>query len=229
MARALGPKQFYALLGGIAVVGVAWLWLSARGGSQPPVLETLPAGAVTAAGDFPGYVLGSDSAPVEVVEYADFQCPACAQFVILTMHDVKERLIQTGRVRWRFRDFPLESHDKSRLAHHAAACAGEQNQFWAMHDQLYYGQARWYNERSAGAGRMYRAFARAIGLDLGAYNACMESGRYQARIEASVQEGLRIGVGSTPTFLIGDTRVVQALPYDPLRQLIDSLAALKQR
>ncbi|HEX9579957.1 MAG TPA: DsbA family protein [Gemmatimonadales bacterium] len=229
MARARGLKPFYALLGGIAVVGGGWLLVSARSGGQPPALEALPPGAVTAAGDFPGYVLGSDSAPLEVVEYADFQCPACAQFAILTMHDVQERLIQTGRVRWRFRDFPLEMHDKARLAHHAAACAGEQNQFWAMHDQLYYGQARWSTQRASGATRMYRDYARALGLDLGGFDGCMESGRFQARIEASVQEGLRLGVGSTPTFVMGNARIAEALPYDRLRQVIDSLTTLQQR
>jgi protein-disulfide isomerase len=183
---------------------------------------------VAAAGDFPGYLLGSDSAPVEVVEYADFQCPACAQFAILTMHDVQERLIQAGRVRWRFRDFPLEDHDKSRLAHHAAACAGEQNQFWAMHDQIYYGQSRWYSTRPSAAARTFRDYGRAIGLDLDAYDACMETGRYQARIEASVQEGIGIGVNSTPTFVIGGAKVPGSLPYDGLRRMIDSIAALKR-
>ncbi|HXV86759.1 MAG TPA: thioredoxin domain-containing protein, partial [Gemmatimonadales bacterium] len=220
-------NRFDALLGVIALAGGAWLWVSARSGG-PPALEPIPPGAIAAAADFPGYVLGDDSAAVEVVEYADFQCPACAQFAVLTMHDVRERLIQTGRVRWRFRDFPLDMHDKARLAHHAAACAAEQNQFWAMHDQLYYGQARWSRERASGATRMFRDFGRAVGLDLDAYDACMNSGRFQARIEASVQEGVRLGVGSTPTFVFnGTVRVAEALPYDAFRRVADSLAALK--
>jgi protein-disulfide isomerase len=227
MARALGLKPFYALLGAIAVAGAAWLYLSARNDAQPAMAEPLSVGAVAAAAAFPGYTLGSDSAPVEVIEYADFQCPACGQFAVLTMHDVRERLITTGRVRWRFRDFPLDTHDKSRLAHHAAACAGEQNRFWEMHDQLYFGQARWYGERSGAAGRMFRDYARAAGLDVDAYEACMDSGRFRARIEASVREGLDLGVSSTPTFIIGNTRIAEALPYDPFRRIIDSLSNLK--
>jgi protein-disulfide isomerase len=228
MARALGLKPFYALLGAIAAGGGVWLFLAARGESAPAV-EPLPVGAVTAAAGFPGYALGSDSAPVEVVEYADFQCPACGQFAVLTMHDVRQRLIATGRVRWRFRDFPLDSHDKSRLAHHAAACAGEQSRFWEMHDQLYFGQARWYGASPGAATRTFRDYARAIGLDLSTYDACMESGRYRARIEASVKEGLDLGVNSTPTFIIGTTRVAEALPYDRFRRIIDSVAARATR
>ncbi|OGU07987.1 MAG: hypothetical protein A2W29_09010 [Gemmatimonadetes bacterium RBG_16_66_8] len=229
MARPMSLKPFYAVLGGIAVVGAGWLAYSGRRSSGAAQLEPVPAEAVAAADAFPGHVLGSDSAPIEVVEYADFQCPACAQFAILTMHDVKERLIQTGRVRWRFRDFPLEIHDKSQLAHHSAACAGEQTQFWAMHDQLYYNQSRWYGERPAAAGRMFRDFARTIGLDVGAYDSCMESSRYRARIAASAQQGISQGVASTPTFIIDGRRVAGSMAYDPLHHMIDSLIALKQR
>lgn len=224
MARPLGLKPFYALLGVIAAGGAVWLFLAARSDS-PPSAEPLPLGAVTAASGFPGYALGSDSAPIEVIEYADFQCPACGQFAVLTMHDVRQRLIATGRVRWRFRDFPLDSHDKSRLAHHAAACAGEQNRFWEMHDQLYFGQARWYGASPGAATRMFRDYARAVGLDISAYDACMDGGRYRARIEASVKEGLDLGVNSTPTFIIGNTRIAEALPYDRFRRIIDSVAA----
>ncbi|MBI3983045.1 MAG: hypothetical protein HY337_09045, partial [Gemmatimonadetes bacterium] len=69
MARALGLKPFYALLGAIAVAGAAWLYLSARNDAQPAMAEPLSVGAVAAAAAFPGYTLGSDSAPVEVIEY----------------------------------------------------------------------------------------------------------------------------------------------------------------
>jgi protein-disulfide isomerase len=229
VARALGLKPFYGLLGVIAAAGAGWLFLSARDSSPPVTAAPVPVGGTATESAFPGFTMGSDTAPIEVVEWADFQCPACGQFAVLTMHDVRERLIATGRVRWRFRDFPLDIHDKARLAHHAAACAGEQGRFWEMHDQLFLGQSRWSAQRSGPAARTFRDYARAIGLDVGAYEACMEGGRYQARIEASVREGVDFGVNSTPTFIIGDAKVAQALAYDPFRRIIDSLTALKAR
>ncbi|NIR45311.1 MAG: thioredoxin domain-containing protein, partial [Gemmatimonadetes bacterium] len=117
MARSMNMKVFYIGLGVIAVAGGVALWLAARGGGGGPVsVAPMPVDI----GSFDGYTIGSDSAPVEVVEFADFQCPACARFAILTAPDLKSRLVATGRVRWTFRDFPLPIHDKAELAHHAA-------------------------------------------------------------------------------------------------------------
>src|SRR5688572_13484204 len=99
-------KRFYMLLVAIAVVGGGAIYVSAGRTSTPrtalPVApgDTLP---------MPGWVMGSDSAPVEVEEYADFQCPACQRFAVLTLPDVMNRLVREGKVRWRFRDFPLVS------------------------------------------------------------------------------------------------------------------------
>lgn len=226
MARAVGLKPFYGVLAGIALAGGGWIWMSARS-AGPAAPEPLPDGAVSAAADFPGYALGSEAAPIEVIEYADFECPACAQFAILTMHDVKQRLISAGRVRWLFRDFPLPDHRNSRPAHHAAACAGEQERFWEMHDQLFYDQGAWAAERNPT--RRFRDYARAIRLDLRRYDDCMETGRYRARIDASARTGQELGVSATPTFIIGNRRYPGAMSYDHLKSVIDSLSAARVR
>ncbi len=107
MARLKSLKFFYGGLAVIAAAGVGWIWIAARGGGGAPIAAPVDEEAVARAAGFPGYSLGRPDAPVTVIEYADFECPACAQFAILTMHDVKQRLIATGRVRWQFRDFPL--------------------------------------------------------------------------------------------------------------------------
>lgn len=222
MARVKDLKLFYATVGVIVAAGVGWIWVAVRGGGGTPTAAPVDEEAVAKAAGFPGYSLGSPDAPVTVIEYADFECPACAQFAVLTMHDVKERLVAAGRVRWQFRDFPLPGHRHSRLAHHAAACAAEQGRFWEMHDQLFYGQSTWAAERNP-SGR-FRDYARAVSLDLARYDECMESARYSARIEASVREGERLGVNSTPTFIVGNRRYPGFMAYDALRALIDSVA-----
>lgn len=213
-------KVFYAVLAAIAVIGAgALLW--ARSGAATLPSEPLSTAAIEAAKSFGGYAVGSDSAPLEITEYADFQCPACSQFWILTMPQVYERLIGTGKVRWVFRDFPLESHDKSRLAHHAAACASEQGLFWLMHDKLYGAQRDWYGlSRAEGT---FRDYAAEIGADAAAYDECMGEGRYRARIQASFENALSVGIGSTPSFLIGDRIYPGALAFDELNALVDSL------
>jgi protein-disulfide isomerase len=210
-------KGFYAGLVAIVVVGVGALWLARRSGPGEgvQVVDAPPASA----GEFEGYVQGSDSAPVTIVEYADFECPACAQFAVLTGPDIKQRLVETGRVRWIFRDFPIEGHQNSLPAHLAAACADEQGRFWAMHDQLYFNHRRWVLESRPE--RRIRELARAIGLDEDRYQECVSSQRYRDRILATRQKAAERGVGSTPTFEVNNLRVTGAIGYDSLRTLVD--------
>lgn len=220
MAHPAGMKRFYAALIAIAVVGGGWIWMSTQRGAALPA-EPLSESEIAAASAFAGYLLGSETAPVEFTEFADFQCPGCAQFAILTMHDVKQRLITAGRVRWRFKDFPLEMHLNSRAAHHAAACADEQGRFWEMHDQLFYNQPSWSFDRNPG--RRFAEYARAVGLDLNRFEECTRTGRYRARIEASVRDGQRLGVSSTPSFIVGRARLAEAPSYDRIKAIVDSL------
>jgi protein-disulfide isomerase len=159
---------------------------------------------------------------VTVVEYADFECPACAQFAVLVGPDVRERLVATGRIRWIFRDFPLPIHRNSMPAHHAAACAGEQGRFFEMHDQLFFNHGRWVPERRPE--RRFREFAGAIGLDLRRYDECMDAGRYLARLERSRADGAAQGVSATPTFDIGNRRVPGFLLYDDFKKYVDQAA-----
>ena len=141
---------------------------------------------------FRGYIRGSASAPVEITEYADYQCPFCQTFATLQMPTIDERLIKTGRLRWRYRDFPLQQHQFSRVAAHSAACADEQGKYWEQHERIYEGQAEWSTARDASDN--FREYAKAMGMDLGKYDQCMESGKYAGRIQASYEEGAQAGV-----------------------------------
>ena len=218
-----GMKQFYAGLGAIAVIGGGALWWTNKNAASIVPIGPIPLEAISGAKGFPGYVEGPDSAPVEVIEYADFQCPACQTAWLLTVQDLKERLVKSGGVRYVFRDFPLDIHDKARVAHHAAACADEQGSFWRMHDQLYSGQAQWSAETGA-VERRFREYAEQVGLDVAQYDECMAAGRYRARIQASYDDGLALGVTSTPTFIIGN-QLYSGMTYDQLKRIVDSLAA----
>jgi protein-disulfide isomerase len=221
MAQQRGLKGFYVGLTAIAVVGAGALYLARGRGADPQTIDPTP----VAAGGFPGYAIGPDSAPVTIVEYADFECGACAEFAILTGPDIKERLVATGRVRWIFRDFPIEGHRNAMPAHLAAACADEQGQFWAMHDQIFFNHGRWVPE--ARPERRFREFARAIGLDGDRFDDCLSSGRYRERILATRQEGVTRGIGSTPTFEINNQRMIGVMGYDELRAHVDRLAPVQ--
>jgi len=216
-----GVRRFYTILAVLVVVGLGILaYLIFK-----PQTVSIPANVTVQPSDtswFRGYLKGSPNAPIEITEYADFQCPFCQTFATLQMPTIDERLIQTGRVRWRYRDFPLQQHPFSRLAAHSAACADEQGKYWQQHQRIYEGQSEWSEARDAGA--IFRNYSKANGLDLGRYDACMKSGKYAGRIQASYNEGVQVGVNSTPTLLIGDRLYKGRFDSDAIIKMVDSLA-----
>ena len=218
-----GMKGFYVGLGVLAVGGAAVLLVAmARGAAELPS-GPIEVAAIESGRGWGGYVVGDADAPVEIIEYADFECLACRVSWVLTVQDVKQRLVATGQVRYAFRDFPLNSHVNARPAHHAAACAAEQGMFQQMHDKLFETQAEWTGR--SGAETRFQRYAGDIGVDLGQYEACMEEGRYRGRIQASMEGGVALGVNSTPSFIIGN-RVYLGISYDQIKAIVDSLTAV---
>ena len=221
-----GMKGFYTLLGGAAVIGAAVIgYLMLR---KPAVsIAANPVIQVSDTSGFRGYLLGSDSAKLEVTEYADYECPACQQWATVQFPTIQERLIATGKVRWRYRDFPLEIHPHSRIAAHVAACAAEQGKYWEMNEKIYSWEGDWPT-RSNPIG-ISSDYARAVGLDIPRYDACMNSGRYAGRLQASYNEGIAAGVHSTPTFLINGRLYAggRDVYYDMLKAMLDSIAGAK--
>jgi protein-disulfide isomerase len=216
-----GMKRFYVVLGVVAVIGLGALWYQL----SRPATASIPANVTIQPSDtagFRGYIKGSASAPVEITEYADYQCPFCQTFATLQMPTIEERLIKTGRLRWRYRDFPLQQHQYSRLAAHSAACADEQGKYWDQHQRIYDGQSEWAG--SSDAAKLFRRYAGESGLDLDRYDACMRAGKYAGRIQASYDEGVRAGVTSTPTLLVGGRLYQGRFDSDAITRLVDSLA-----
>ena len=220
-ATPVGMNRFYAILAGVAVLGLGVLgYLLAK-----PTTVSIPANVTVQASDtagFHGYFKGSESAPVEITEFADYQCPFCQTFATLQMPTIEQRLINTGRLRWRYRDFPLQQHAFSRVAAHSAACADEQGKYWAQHQRIYEGQAEWADARDAAG--ILRRYAKENGLDLARYDSCMAAGKYAGRIQASYEEGVRLGVSSTPTLLVGGRLYKGRFDSDAITRLVDSLA-----
>ena len=220
-SASVGMKQFYAVLGAVVFIGIGALgYLLAK-----PATVSIPANVTVQPSDtagFKGYLKGSPNAPVEITEFADYQCPFCQTFATLQMPTIEQRLIDTGRLRWRYMDFPLQQHPFSRLAAHSAACADEQGKFWPQHQRIYEGQAEWTAARSAV--NIFHDYAKTNGLDLARYDSCMQAGKYAGRIQASYEQGIRLGVSSTPTLLIGNRLYQGRFDSDAITRLVDSLA-----
>ena len=215
-------NRFYVVVGVVAVVLAGAVFALLKTGGGAPAAAAGPPPTVIDDG-FRGYSLGSGEAPVEITEYLDFECPVCASFATIQMPTIKEQLINTGRVRWRYRDFPLPMHKYSRFSAHAAQCAGAQGRFFEMHDQLFY-HHQWA-QTGKDPSRLFRDLAKAAGVDLAAYDACMEAGRYAARIEFSRQEGDQLLVDGTPTFFANGKKLnFRRLPTsDDFKAAVDSI------
>jgi protein-disulfide isomerase len=172
---------------------------------------------------------GRADAPVTIVEFSDFQCPFCARHYRETMPLIDREYIQTGKVRYVFRDFPIESlHPQAARAHEAAHCAGEQQQYWPMFDRLFADPRRHAFEDLL-------AHAGALGLDRDRFRRCLESGRHRATVERGIAEAVEAGARGTPTIFLGRsgdgstlraTRIIRgAHPYPRFREAIEALLA----
>jgi protein-disulfide isomerase len=192
---------------------------------RPAQARAAPTGPVrTNVTDAPS--LGRADAPVTIVEFSDYQCPFCKRFYATTLPALKKEYIDAGKVRYVFRDFPLEElHSHARKAAEAAHCAGEHGKYWEMHDALFQNQA-------ALALPQLAEHARSLDLDSLEFDRCMSSGRNAARIDRGVAEGTAAGVQGTPGFVIGSTKkgdVVEgtfirgAQPLSTFRQIIEQL------
>jgi protein-disulfide isomerase len=214
--------RFYALLGLIALLGIGGLGYAAtrRNAAAPAAArEVDPALAAEAT----GYLLGRPDAPVKIVEFADFECPACAQFATVTGPDVKKRLVETGQASFRFYDYPLPQHANSYPASHAAACAEEQGKFWEMHDRVFAGQNDWSTHATSNPKSVFEGYARELGLDAARWEQCYDSEKYLRKIQANRAEGDRRQIQGTPTMYVND-QLANVTGYDALKALVDSAA-----
>lgn len=215
------PVPFYALLALVAAVGAYVLYTVTRP-TAPVAIAVAPG---TAPVEASGYLYGNADAPISIIEYADFECGGCAQFNVLVTPDIKSRIVDAGLASFRFYDFPLNIHPNAMAAHLAAACADDQNKFWVMHDRIFAGQIDWNTQATRNPRKQLEGYAKELGLDMTAWNACYNSQKHVARIEANRNAGIRMGVGSTPTVQVGDRLYPGGLSSDQIKQIVDSLVA----
>jgi len=171
-------------------------------------------------------MLGEADALVTIVEFSDYQCPFCRRYSLTVFPILKREYIDTGKVRYVFRDFPLTSiHQQAEKAHESAHCAGEFNQYWEMHDLLF------QNQKDLTLPSL-KHYAAELGLNSLNFEECLESGKYQVAIQKDVADGTAAGIRGTPSFFIGKsgpqdsitgTIIRGAQPLANFRTVIDQL------
>jgi protein-disulfide isomerase len=154
---------------------------------------------------------GPADAPVQIVEFSDFQCPFCQQSVATIERVLKE---YGDRVRLVYRHFPLPNHPDAWPAAEASLCAAEQDQFWPFHDRLFANQDKL-------AVSALKQHAADLGLDTAAFDACVDSRRHQAAVQADMETAQALGVTGTPAFFINGRPLGGAQPFPRFKEVID--------
>lgn len=154
---------------------------------------------------------GPADAPVQIVEYSEYQCPFCSR-----VGPTLEQVVSTygDRVRIVFRDFPLPMHPQAPLAAEAALCAGALGDYWAYHDKLFANQQQL--ERPA-----LERYATELGLDAEKFKACLDGGEYRDDVQADMARGKELGVTGTPAFFINGRFISGAQPFESFAQIIN--------
>jgi protein-disulfide isomerase len=199
--------------------------------SAPPVAQApapQPAPAVKLA-DVRGYAIGKPDAPLTMIEFTDMQCPFCRQFHLTTFDQLKKNYIDTGKLRYVSRDFPLEAiHSLALTSAKAARCAGEQGKFWELRHQVMLNNAQ-LNAQMIGT------LADDLKLDMPGFSACTDqTARFEADIRKDIADGTSIGISGTPSFVVGRSTsngvdgvlLVGALPYQAFEARFKELLAL---
>jgi protein-disulfide isomerase len=215
-------RIFYLALVVIAVAGIGALSYMSR---RPADREVSAVDSTLPKVQSNGYVMGDSSAPIEVVEFGDFECPSCARFSTLTEPEVRSRLVDKGVIRFRFIDFPLSMHRNTWPASRAAACADEQGKFWQMHDALFQSQDQWNGEATGNPNPIFKQLAQQIGLNQKQFDDCVDGKKTQAKIQAHEQLAEQQHIQATPSFIIGGKIVEGPRPYDEFKAIVDSALA----
>ena len=169
---------------------------------------------------------GAANAKVAIIEFSDYQCPFCGKYDKDTYPAILKEYVDTGKVKYVWRDYPLDFHQNAEKAAEAAHCAGEQGKFWEMHDRLF------TNQQMISAADLPK-HAEALGINTALFQQCLDSGRFAADIKKDIADAGNVGISGTPSFLIGivqpngsvtvTRKLVGARPYSDFKSAIDSL------
>ncbi len=215
-------KKLAITLGAAAVVVVAAILVGTltrhRGGTPAAPVATVSQAS------FPrnGHVEGFPSAPVTMIEYADLQCPNCANFSRTTEAALEQRYVATGKLKIEFRHFPFIGPESTRAAE-AADCAGDQGKFWEYADAVFASQRG--ENHGTFSDQYLTALAGRLGLNTGTFGTCLTSGHHMDQVKADFEDGQQAGVTGTPTFFINGQKIVGNQPLSVFEAAIQKALA----
>lgn len=194
-------------------------------GNQPTE-NGVPSNVEVTADDDP--FLGKDNAPVTIIEFSDYQCPFCSRFYLQTEKQIIDEYVDTGKVKFVYRDFPLTSiHPDAQISAEASECADEQGKFWEYHNILFEKQDEWVGN----AETMLKKYAADLKLDTNKFNTCLDTNKYASEVDSDSNDAVAAGGRGTPYFVVLDdngdvTGVVSgAQPFTAFKSAIEATLA----
>lgn len=155
--------------------------------------------------------IGPKTAPIQIIEYSDFQCPACAR-AKSALDQVMALPEFAGKIHFIYRHFPLSGHRWSGLAHQSAECAHEQGEFWKYHDALYASQAQW--SALENPTESFLQIGKQLNLKMESFAFCLANPEIHHRVMAEKKKGEEAQIRSTPTFFINGERLVGPMEFE---------------
>jgi len=179
--------------------------------------------------------LGKVDAPVTLVEFTDYQCPFCKRHTTQVLPEIIKNYVDTGKVKYILREFPLISlHPNAPKSSMAALCANDQGKYWEMHDKIFENPKKY-------APSDFKAYAESLALDVAVFENCMTGNKYSKRVDDDISAGLKLGVSGTPSFFFGrsdsgDANKIRATkflrgaqPYPQFKLAIDELLSSTEK
>lgn len=218
-------KVFYAIIAVVAVVGVGAIFYAARSGGGGMATEPLEFSAEDAGALLErarGVSVGNDDAPVQMIVFSDYMCPACAHWAGRIEQMLKAEFVETGRVHYTYYDYPLGgSFVHTFVAARAARCAGDQGRFWEYHDRLLGTQSAWMYSNSTPVNQFLQ-MGRDLNLDMQTFESCVRSDQHAEVVTANRLLGETLGVRGTPTIFINGRQLAEWSDYDAVRAAVQA-------
>jgi len=222
-------RKFYYIFGAVAAIGIAVVGYNVSASvfgsavSAPIDLDFEDDEALIALAQ--GMTKGDPDATITIVEFGDYQCPACGGFALTVKPQIEATFVASGRAKFVFYDFPLvDLHPNAFLAARASRCAADQDMYWEYHETLFRNQSRWSSATSPAGG--FEDYAGDLGMDEDTFGACLNSDKHADVVSANMRLGRRLGISGTPSILIDANGVRRRVPSNDYRSIALAVEAV---
>lgn len=161
---------------------------------------------------------GNKEAKNTLIEYSDFQCPACGLY-----HPLLKQLSRefSEKLRFAYRHFPLQQHKNAKPAAYASEAAGKQDKFWEMHDLIFENQDRWASKNNNEAKEIFIGYAKKLNLDIERFKQDFDSAKIKEKVESDYKSGIKLKINATPTFFLNGKKIQNPRNYDEFKNILN--------